>query len=54
MNTYTHLHLLDYHNTMLAGGDATEDDPASAGDIGDPLAIMEHSGSFSMQALQVS
>lgn len=38
---------------MLAGGDATEDDPASAGDIGDPLAIMEHSGSFSMQALQV-
>eukprot|EP00596_Hydrurales_sp_CCMP1899_P008559 CAMPEP_0119049468 /NCGR_PEP_ID=MMETSP1177-20130426/64842_1 /TAXON_ID=2985 /ORGANISM="Ochromonas sp, Strain CCMP1899" /LENGTH=658 /DNA_ID=CAMNT_0007026749 /DNA_START=596 /DNA_END=2572 /DNA_ORIENTATION=- len=44
--------LSDYHNTMLAGGDATEDDPASAGDIGDPSAIMEHSGSFSMQALQ--
>ena len=40
------LMLADYHNTMLGTGDALEDDPASAGSIGDAKAIMEQSGSF--------
>jgi hypothetical protein len=44
--------LADYHNTMLAAGDAQEDDPSSAGDIGDAKAMMEQSGSFTMQALR--
>ena len=44
--------LADYHNSMLAAGDATEDDPASAGDIGDLKAMIEQSGSFAMQALR--
>lgn len=44
--------LSDYHNTMLGTGDAQEDEPSSAGDIGDPRAILENSGSFNMQALR--
>ena len=44
--------LADYHNTMLAAGDALDDDPASAGDIGDMKAMIEQSGSFTMQALR--
>lgn len=44
--------LADYHNTMLAAGDAQEDDPSSAGDIGDLRAMNEQSGSFTMQALR--
>jgi hypothetical protein len=44
--------LSDYHNTMLAAGDALEDEPASAGDIGDPRAVLDRSGSLSMQTLQ--
>lgn len=33
--------LADYHNAMFAAGDAQEDDPSSAGDIGDSRAMME-------------
>lgn len=43
--------LCDYHNTMLAAGDASEDDPASAGDVGDSRAILDQSGSFAIQVL---
>lgn len=43
--------LNDYHNTMLGTGDALEDDMSSAGHIGDPKALMEQSGTASMQAL---
>lgn len=43
--------LSDYHNTMIASGDALEDDPASAGDIGDNRAVLEKSGSFALQTL---
>ena len=32
--------LSDYHNTMLGSGDALEDDPSSAGCVGDPRAII--------------
>ena len=45
--------LSDYHNTMLAMGDATEDELASAGDIGDPRAALEVSvSSFALQKLK--
>jgi hypothetical protein len=44
--------LCDYHNTMLAAGDAAEDDPASAGDVGDSRAmLLDQSGSFAIQVL---
>ena len=43
--------LADYHNTMLGSGNALDDDPASAGCVGDPRAIIEQSGSF-MQSLR--
>ena len=44
--------LADYHNSMLASGDAAGDDPASAGDVGDPRAMLEKSGASGMQALR--
>jgi len=44
--------LSDYHNTMLGSGDALEDDPASAGNIGDSRAMLEQSGSCAMQTLR--
>lgn len=44
--------LLDYHNTMIASGDALEDELSSAGDIGDPKALLDQSGSFAMQKLK--
>lgn len=43
--------LADYHNTMLGAGDALEDETASAGDIGDPKAMLETSSSFVVQVL---
>ena len=45
------LMLADYHNTMVASGDALEDDPASAGNIGDSKTSIDQSASF-MQALR--
>ena len=36
--------LSDYHNTMLGTGDALEDDPSTAGNIGDRQALLEQSG----------
>lgn len=42
----------DYHNIMMASGDALEDEVASAGNIGDSAAMLEQSGSYAMQALQ--
>lgn len=42
----------DYHNTMVAVGDASEDELSSAGDIGDPRALLDQSGSFAMQKLK--
>lgn len=47
-----HLLLSDYHNTMLSSGDATTDDPASAGDVGDLRAMLEQSGVSGMQTLR--
>jgi hypothetical protein len=44
--------LLDYHNTMIASGDALEDELSSAGDIGDPRALLDQSGSFAIQKLK--
>jgi hypothetical protein len=44
--------LSDFHNTMLATGDAAEDEVSSAGDIGDPQALLEQSGSFAIQKLR--
>jgi hypothetical protein len=44
--------LLDYHNTMIASGDALDDALSSAGDIGDPRALLDQSGSFAMQRLK--
>jgi hypothetical protein len=44
--------LADYHNVMSASGDAQEDEPSSAGDIGDQKAMHEQSGSFQIQALR--
>ena len=44
--------LSDYHNTMVAAGDASEDEPSSAGNVGDPTAMLEHSGSVSLKTLQ--
>jgi hypothetical protein len=43
--------LADYHNVMMASGDAAEDEVSSAGNIGDPQAMLEQSGSYAMQAL---
>eukprot|EP01034_Spumella_vulgaris_P021791 gene21791-27860_t len=42
----------DYHNTMMAAGDALEDDPSSAGDIGDSRALLDQSGTFALQKLR--
>lgn len=39
--------LSDYHNCMLATGDAKQDDPSSAGDVGDAAAIGRHADSSS-------
>lgn len=44
--------LSDYHNTMMATGDAEQDELASAGDIGDPKAALDQSVSFAMQRLR--
>ena len=44
--------LLDYHNTMIASGDAAEDELSSAGDIGDPRALLDQSGTFAIQKLK--
>lgn len=44
--------LADYHNVMLASGDALEDDPASAGNVGDPRAMLEQSGTYALQTLR--
>ena len=44
--------LSDYHNTMLAAGDALEDDLSSAGDIGDARAVLDQSGSYAIQKLK--
>jgi hypothetical protein len=44
--------LSDYHNTMMAAGDALDDELSSAGDIGDPKAALELSVSFAMQRLR--
>lgn len=44
--------LLDYHNTMIASGDAAEDELSSAGDIGDPRALLDQTGSFAIQRLK--
>ena len=43
--------LADYHNTMLGTGSSLDDDPSTAGCVGDPKAIIEQSGSF-MQTLR--
>lgn len=46
-------HLLaDYHNTMMATGNAIDDDPASAGDIGDLKAMLEQSGTCDLTSLR--
>lgn len=37
---------------MLAAGDATEDELSSAGDVGDPRALLDQSGSFALQKLK--
>jgi hypothetical protein len=42
----------DYHNTMLASGDALDDDTSSAGLVGDPSASLEQSSSFALQLLK--
>ena len=43
----------NYHNTMLASGDAASDETSSAGDIGDARALLEQSGcSGLLQALR--
>jgi hypothetical protein len=44
--------LSDYHNTMMATGDALQDELSSAGDIGDPRAALDQSVSFAMQRLR--
>jgi len=44
--------LSDYHNTMVAGGDALDDELSSAGDIGDSKALLDQSGTFAMQKLK--
>lgn len=44
--------LADYHNIMLATGDALEDETSSAGSVGDPKAILEQSGHYALQVLQ--
>ncbi len=43
--------LSDYHNTMFATGDATEDDALSAGNIGD-LKVLDSSKSFAIQTIR--
>jgi len=44
--------LSDYHNTMLAAGDALDDELSSAGDIGDARAELDQSGSYAIQKLK--
>lgn len=44
--------IADYHNVMIASGDASEDEVSSAGNVGDPRAMLEQSGSYAMQALR--
>lgn len=44
--------MADYHNIMLASGDAQEDETTSAGHIGDPSALLEQSGSYAIQSLR--
>jgi len=44
--------LSDYHNTMMAAGDAAEDELSSAGDVGDPRAVLDQSVSFALQPLK--
>eukprot|EP01038_Epipyxis_sp_PR26KG_P009864 gene9864-13271_t len=44
--------LSDYHNSMIAAGDALEDELSSAGDIGDPTALLDQSGTFALQKLK--
>lgn len=44
--------IADYHNTMVASGDALEDELASAGTIGDPQAMLDTSGSIAIQKLK--
>lgn len=44
--------LLDYHNAMIGSGDVIEDDLSSAGDIGDPKALLDQSGNFAIQKLK--
>eukprot|EP01041_Mallomonas_annulata_P000737 gene737-1415_t len=36
--------LADYHNCMSASGDARDDSPSSAGDVGDARAMLGHAG----------
>lgn len=42
----------DYHNTMVASGDVLEDELSTAGDIGDPRALLDQSGSMAIQKLK--
>lgn len=42
----------DYHNTMLASGDALDDDTSSAGLVGDPSASLEQSSHCALQILK--
>lgn len=42
----------DYHNTMIASGDVLEDELSTAGDIGDPRALLDQSGSIAIQKLK--
>jgi hypothetical protein len=44
--------LLDYHNAMIGSGDVLEDELSSAGDIGDPRAILDQSGTIAIQKLK--
>lgn len=52
LKTARDLVLLDYHNSMIGSGDVLEDDLASAGDIGDPKAMLDQSGTISIQKLK--
>lgn len=42
----------DYHNTMVASGDVLDDELSTAGDIGDPRALLDQSGSMAIQKLK--
>jgi hypothetical protein len=46
--------LADCHNVMMASGDAAEDQVSSAGNIGDPEAMLEQSGSYAMKLPSVA